>query len=129
MFALVAHGPLLLHLWACDAKPGRWEKVDPRDTGFVPEHHSVVVNSIHALHASLRRATCRAQRAAEAVGAEGLTHKRRLDATGPLLQPWGAWEFAFQDIDGHVLHCVDWGQFTELQMVPSHAIQRPGQAS
>ena len=60
VFALVAHGPLLLHLWACGAKPGRWEKVDPRDTGFVPEHHSVVVNSIHALHASLRRATCRA---------------------------------------------------------------------
>lgn len=107
VLAVVEHGPLSLQLWACGAQPGRWEKPDPRDKGFMPEHHSVVVSHIHALHASLRRAALRQVRTHIA----GKQHRYagRVDAEGPRLQPWGAWEFAFHDIDGQVLHCVDWG--------------------
>ena len=126
VFALVAQGPLLVHLWACGAKPGRWEKEDPRDTGFAPEHHSVPVTNIHALHASLHRATRLAQQAATAAEADTLVQKRRMNATGPRLQAWGAWEFEFQDIDGHVLHCVDWSLYTELPTAPSINVYRPG---
>lgn len=107
VLAVVVHGPLMLQLWACGARPGRWEHADPRDTGFAPGHHSVAVTHIHALHASLRRASLRGVRT-HVAGTQPL-HASRLDAEGPRLQPWGAWEFAFHDIDGHVLHCVDWG--------------------
>lgn len=96
VLALLAHGPLQLQLWACAARPGRHEQPDPHARPFVPGHHSVVVEHIHALHASLRR-----------VLPPGLTH--RVPAQGPVLQPWGAWEFGFIDGDGHQIHCVDWG--------------------
>lgn len=96
VLALLAHGPLRLQLWACGAQPGRWEQPDPRDRPFAPAHHSVVVQHIHALHASLRRVLPPA-------------HAHRVPIEGPVLQPWGAWEFAFTDGDGHQIHCVDWG--------------------
>ena len=107
MLAVVVLESLQLQLWASGARPGRWEKPDPRDKGFFPGHHSVVVTRIHALYASLRCASLRGVRT-HVAGTQPL-HAGRLDAEGPLLQPWGAWEFAFHDIDGHVLHCVDWG--------------------
>jgi hypothetical protein len=96
VLALLAHGPLQLQLWACGAPPGRWERPDPSARTFAPGHHSVVVAHIHALHASLRRVLPAA-------------HAHRMTAEGPVLQPWGAWEFAFSDGDGHHIHCVDWG--------------------
>lgn len=98
VFALLNHGPLALQIWACGAVPRRWENPDANDCAFAPEHHSVAVSHIHALHASLRRSASRVSPASAL----------RVDAGGPELRPWGAWEFAFQDIDGHVLHCVDW---------------------
>jgi len=98
VLTLLDHGPLTLQIWGCGAEPGRWEKSDRPARAFAPEHHSAAVNHIHALHASLRRAALRVSPASAL----------RVDADGPRLQPWGAWEFAFQDIDGNVLHCVDW---------------------
>ena len=56
VLAVVVHGPLQLQLWACGARPGRWEKPDPRVPAWAPTRHSVVVRHIHALHASLRQA-------------------------------------------------------------------------
>lgn len=99
VLAILDHGPLSLQLWAFGARPGRWEKPDPRQPGFAPEHHSIAVHHIHALHASLQRAASRSP----------VSGHPRVEIAKPVLQPWGAWEFSFQDMDGHVLHCVDWG--------------------
>lgn len=102
VLALLQHGPLHLHLWACAGTPGRFERPDETDLtarDFVPGQHSVVVTHIHALHASLRAAVQRA-------GADAAVH---LPGAGPQLQAWGAWEFALRDSDGHLIHCVDWG--------------------
>lgn len=106
VWALVAHGSLQLQLWACGARPGRWERRGPGEDVFAPCHLSVAVTHIHALHASLRRAALREVR----TGLDGSRplHGERLCACGPRLQAWGAWEFAFRDVDGHVIHCVDW---------------------
>jgi hypothetical protein len=106
VLAVVAHGPLQLQLWACGAKPGRWEKPDPRVPAWAPTRHSVVVRHIHALHASLRQAILRPVRTGVSDGKP--LHAHRLPAEAPALQPWGAWAFAFTDIDGQVIHCVDW---------------------
>jgi len=122
VLALVEHGPLQLQLWACAAQPGRFEKPDPCDPVFVPQHHSVVVTHIHALHASLWAAARRHVRTRIA-GATYL-HTGRVAAEGPRLQPWGAWEFAFHDIDGHVLRCVDWGLFSHPQVGQSQGSGR-----
>lgn len=108
VLALLDHGPLALQIWATGAKPGRWEKPDPRQPAFAPEHHSIAVHHIHALHASMRRAAAQAE----------VPTQRRLELARPRLQPWGAWEFCFHDIDGHVVHCVDWGLHTRNLMDP-----------
>jgi len=102
VLALLHHGPLQLQLWACAAPPGRFERTRVADLPaavFAPSQHSVVVTHIHALHASLGAAVQRA----------GADPSVRLPGEGPQLQPWGAWEFAFSDGDGHLIHCVDWG--------------------
>lgn len=102
VLALLDHGPLILQLWACGATPGRWEQPDRCQPSFAPEHHSIAVHHIHALHASMRRSATRTKGQKE----------QRLELSEPRLQPWGAWEFCFQDMDGHVVHCVDWGLHT-----------------
>jgi hypothetical protein len=108
VLAILDHGPLALQLWACGAPPGRWEQADPRQPAFAPEHHSIAVHHIHALHASLRRAVSRAP----------ADPTLRVEIADPRLKAWGAWEFSFQDLDGHVLHCVDWGLHTRCLMDP-----------
>lgn len=111
VWAWLTQGSLRLQLWAFGATPGRWERADPEVGRFQPEHHSVAVMRIHALHASVSRA----------LRASGRSD--RLDGEGLQLMPWGAWEFAFRDGDGHVIHCVDWG------LVPASVSVRTGRAA
>ena len=59
-----------------------------------------------ALHASLRQAILRPVRTGVSGGQP--LHAHRLLAEAPALQPWGKWAFAFADVDGQVIHCVDW---------------------
>jgi len=59
-----------------------------------------------ALHASLRQAILRPVRTGVSGGQP--LHAHRLPAEAPALQPWAAWAFAFADVDGQVIHCVDW---------------------
>ncbi|UCU94261.1 hypothetical protein [Hydrogenophaga taeniospiralis] len=120
VLAVVVHGPLQLQLWACGARPGRWEKPDPRASAWAPTRHSVVVRHIHALHASLRQAILRPVRTGVSGGQP--LHAHRLPAEAPALQPWGAWAFAFADIDGQVIHCVDWAV---QQPTPDAAFANP----
>ena len=108
VFALVEHGTLVLQVWACNAPAGRWEKPDAQATAFAPAHHSIAVHHIHALRASLMCAALRA----------GPPARPSAGITEPGLQPWGAWEFSFQDINGHVVHCVDWSVHTQRQTDP-----------
>lgn len=119
VFALLVHGPLRLQLWAYSAQPGRWEKPDPRQRDWAPRHHSVVVREIHALHASLQSAILKPVRTALS-GSRAL-HAHRLPDNVPTLQPWGSWEFAFEDVDGQTIHCVDWGVY---QPEPDALLQR-----
>lgn len=104
--ALVAHGSLQLQLWACGATPGRWERRGPGEGVFEPCHVSVPVTRIHTLYASLRRSVTREIRTD--LGGRHCVHGNRLCACGPQPQAWGAWEFAFRDLDGNMIHCVDW---------------------
>jgi len=120
VLALVAHGPLQLQLWARGAQPGRWEMPDPRELAWTPARHSVRVRHIHALHASVCQAILRPVRTGVSGGRP--VHAHRLPAAAPALQPWGAWEFAFVDIDGQVIHCVDW---TVRQPSPDGALANP----
>lgn len=107
VIALVEHGPLRLQLWACGAKPGPGERPDPPPRDWHPEQLSVAVCHIQALFASLRQSILRAVRTS--VNGTRSLNVHRLPEGGPVLQPWGAWEFSFTDIDGHTVHCVDWG--------------------
>ena len=102
VLALVSYGSLHLQLWACGAKPGRWEKQRPGEGVFAPGHVSAVVSGIHRLHAGLRRAWLQGQ------AQSPVPLRSRVCACGPQAQAWGAWEFAFADGDGNVIHCVDW---------------------
>ncbi|MDZ4240455.1 MAG: hypothetical protein U1A81_20230 [Hydrogenophaga sp.] len=43
-----------------------------------------------------------------AVVVHGPMPAHRLPAEALALQPWGARAFAFADIDGQGIHCVDW---------------------
>lgn len=106
VWALLELGPLRLQLWACGARPGRWERATPGERGFLPARHRLTVEHIHALHAHLRRAVQRPCRSGIA-GCEA-PHAGRLPTAGPQLQPWGAWEFELTDVDGNVLHLIDW---------------------
>ncbi len=106
VFALLQHGPLHLQLWACGAEPGRWEQKQPRDLCPAPEHHSVAVQHIHRLHENLRRALM----ASSATSERSTAWRERLSGP-PVLQTWGAWEFALHLHGGHVLHCVDWSAY------------------
>jgi len=107
VLAVVEHGPLQLHLWACGAPPGRWETPVPGQRPWAPGHHSVVVREIHALYTSIQIAVLKPVRTTLA-GARTL-YAHRLPSHAPVLQPWGAWEFSFDDVDGQTIHCVDWG--------------------
>lgn len=107
VIAVVEHGPVRLQLWACGAMPGPGEQADSHVQSWRPEQHSVAVCHIHALFASLRQSILRAVRTS--VNGTRSLNVHRLPEGGPVLQPWGAWEFSFKDIDGHAVHCVDWG--------------------
>lgn len=73
-----------------------------------------------ALHASLRQAILWPVRTGVSGGQP--LHAHRLLAEAPALQRWGAWAFAFADIDGHVIHCVDWAV---RQPTPDAAFANP----
>ncbi|WP_066272997.1 hypothetical protein [Hydrogenophaga palleronii] len=105
VFALVVHGPLQVQLWACAARPGRWERPTPGDRGFVPGHHRVEVPRIHVLHASLRAAVLRPWRCGQ--GACKPAHALQFEGEVPRWQPWGAWELSLTDVDGNVLQLID----------------------
>lgn len=107
VIALVEHGPLRLQLWAFGALPGPGERPDPHPREWHPEQFSVAVCHIQALFVSLRQSILRAVRTG--VGGSLSLNVHRLPEGAPVLQPWGAWEFSFKDIDGHTVHCVDWG--------------------
>lgn len=108
--ALLSQGSLSLQLWGCGARPGRWEQPDLVENRYWPGHHRVTVNGIHTLYASLRRSLLRPVRTGLAgpiaLHADQLV--QRLGTLGPRLQPWKAWEFSFTDVDGNVLHLIDW---------------------
>jgi catechol 2,3-dioxygenase-like lactoylglutathione lyase family enzyme len=122
VLALLEHGSLCVQLWACSAPAGRWEKPDPHQRAWAPGHHRAVVCDIQALYASIQSAIMKPVRTTLS-GTQAL-HAHRLPASAPSLQPWGAWEFAFTDVDGHTIHCVDWG--VGLPAPAAHGRQRPG---
>jgi hypothetical protein len=110
VLALLSHGPLSLQLWGCGARPGRWEQPDPVENMYWPGRHRVTVTHIHALYASLRRSLLRPVRTGLAgpVSLYADQLEQRLGTHGPRLQPWKAWECTLTDLDGNVLHLIDW---------------------
>lgn len=125
--ALLSHGPLSLQLWGCGARPGRWEQPDLVENTYWPGHHRVNVHGIHALYASLRRSLLRPVRTGltgpVALHADQL--EQRLGMHGPRLQPWKAWEFRLTDVDGNVLHLIDWSPCQSEASVPDISRQKP----
>jgi hypothetical protein len=125
--AVLSHGSLSLQLWGCGARPGRWEQPDGVENRTWPGHHRVTVSGIHALYASLRRSLLRPVRTglAGSVALHADQLVQRLGTLGPRLQPWKAWEFSFTDVDGNVLHLIDWSPCQPGAQAP----QFPGASS
>lgn len=125
--ALLSHGPLSVQLWGCGARPGRWEQPDGVEHRTWPGHHRVAVSGIHALYVSLRRSLLCPVRTGLAgpVALHADLLGQRLGAHGPRLQPWKAWEFSLTDIDGNVLHLIDWSPCHPRTSVPDASRQRP----
>lgn len=130
VFALLSHGSLSLQLWGCGARPGRGEQPDPVEHLYWSGHHRVTVSGIHALHASLRRSLLRPVRTGLAgpVALYADQLEQRLGAHGPRLQPWKAWECRLTDVDGNVLHLIDWSPChpqTQALPAPSASAAKP----
>lgn len=107
VYARLVHGPLCVQLWACGARPARWEKPTAAEAApFEPARLRVELRGLHALHASLLRA---AAAPAQRLGA------------APIWQPWGAWETTLTDIDGNVLHLIDRAPGSPARAATPHA--------